>query len=117
MRSRYSAYALGDLDYVFRTWHPKTRPTDVSSAHGVTFAGLEISDIVAGGPDDDVGVVEFTARLRGPDGLSELHERSRFSRRSGRWMYVDGAVPDPEPTSAQPDSGHPAVTELGNRGR
>ena len=39
MRSRYSAYALGDLDYVFRTWHPKTRPPDVSSAPGLTFAG------------------------------------------------------------------------------
>ena len=101
MRSRFSAYALGDLDYVFRTWHPKTRPPDVSSAPGITFAGLEISDIVAGGPDDDLGVVEFTARLRGPDGLSEMHERSRFSRRAGRWMYVDGVVPDVPPSASE----------------
>jgi SEC-C motif-containing protein len=101
MRSRYSAYALGDLDYVFRTWHPKTRPPDVSAAPGVTFAGLEISDIVAGGPDDDMGVVEFTARLRGPDGLIEMHERSRFSRRAGRWMYVDGEVPRVDPPAGQ----------------
>ncbi|HVX54620.1 YchJ family protein, partial [Nocardioides sp.] len=26
MRSRYAAYALGKADYVFRTWHPRTRP-------------------------------------------------------------------------------------------
>ena len=26
MRSRYSAYAVGDTDYVWRTWHPRTRP-------------------------------------------------------------------------------------------
>lgn len=114
MRSRYSAYAIGDLDYVFRTWHPKTRPPDVSPAPGITFAGLEVSEIVAGGPDDDMGVVEFTARLRGPDGgLAEMHERSRFSRRAGRWMYVDGAVPDVEPPAADGHRGHRAARELG----
>ena len=26
MRARYSAYAVDDLDYVWRTWHPRTRP-------------------------------------------------------------------------------------------
>ena len=96
-----------------------TAPEDVRSITGevktklpgITFAGLEISDIVAGGPDDDMGVVEFTARLRGPDGLIEMHERSRFSRRAGRWMYVDG----------EPDVGSPASapmappTQLGQR--
>ena len=92
MRSRYSAYALGNLDHVFRTWHPKTRPADVSPVDGLAFVGLEVLEIVAGGPEDDIGVVEFRARLRGPDGLSEFHERSRFSRRAGQWMYVDGAI-------------------------
>lgn len=101
MRSRFSAYALGELDHVFRTWHPKTRPDDVSPAPGVQFVGLEIQDMVAGGPDDDLGVVEFTARLRTPEGTSEMHERSRFSRRAGRWMYVDGEIPDTQPIPVQ----------------
>ena len=26
MRSRYTAFALRDEDYLFRTWHPRTRP-------------------------------------------------------------------------------------------
>ena len=26
MRARYSAYAVDNLDYVWRTWHPRTRP-------------------------------------------------------------------------------------------
>ena len=30
MRSRYSAYACGDSDYLFRTWHPRTRPPDAA---------------------------------------------------------------------------------------
>src|SRR3954451_8522160 len=29
MRSRYSGYAVGDLDHVFRTWHPRTRPVTI----------------------------------------------------------------------------------------
>jgi SEC-C motif-containing protein len=117
MRSRFSAYALGELDYVFRTWHPKTRPADVSPAPGVTFAGLLISDIVAGGPEDDLGVVEFTARLRGPDGLADMHERSRFSRRAGRWMYVDGAIPDVNPGGTHLAQGSSAPGELGQHRR
>src|SRR6188474_3543469 len=30
MRSRYTAFALGIEDHVFRTWHPRTRPDDLS---------------------------------------------------------------------------------------
>lgn len=26
MRSRYTAFALGDADYLLRTWHPSARP-------------------------------------------------------------------------------------------
>lgn len=117
MRSRYSAYALGELDHVFRTWHPKTRPADVAPAEGVTFVGLTIEDIVAGGADDDLGVVEFTARLRTPRGLDEMHERSRFSRRAGRWVYVDGELPDvapavPEQSARQAPAGPAQPTQF-----
>jgi SEC-C motif-containing protein len=91
MRSRYSAYVLGHTDHVFRTWHPRTRPDDVA-AEGTTWLGLEIVRTEAGGSDDDTGVVEFVARYQGPRGVQELHEVSRFERRGGRWVYVDGDV-------------------------
>ena len=44
-----------------------------------------------------MGVVEFVAHWseRGPGTGSrrgELHEVSRFERRAGRWLYVDGEV-------------------------
>ncbi|WP_459985678.1 YchJ family metal-binding protein [Nocardioides sp. AN3] len=29
---------------------------------------------------------------RSRDGKGELHERSRFEQRAGRWLYVDGEV-------------------------
>ena len=88
MRSRYSAFALGLDDYVFTTWHPRTRPDDVRSDPGTTWTGLTIVDTVDGGPDDETGEVEFVATYEG----GRMHERSRFARRAGRWLYVDGDV-------------------------
>lgn len=90
MRSRYSAYALGRLDYVFRTWHPRTRPDDLSPVPDLTWIGLEVLATDGGGPRDDTGVVEFRARFRRHGGEGTVRETSRFERRGGRWVYVDG---------------------------
>ncbi|MCV7367298.1 hypothetical protein CRI77_05090 [Mycolicibacterium duvalii] len=90
MRSRYSAYVAGDATYVWRTWHPRTRPSDVDDDISVTWTRLQIVDIAAGGIDDDVGEVEFLAHHR----HGVLHERSRFARRAGRWFYLDGDILD-----------------------
>ena len=92
MRSRYTAYALDLTDYVFRTWHPRTRPESVDPVPGLVWTGLEVLDVVDGGPDDDTGVVEFRARFREGGGQRAMHETSRFERRGGRWVYVDGVV-------------------------
>ena len=86
MRSRYTAYALGDVDHVFRTWHPATRPDDLSQLPSTEWLGLEVLEVVDGGPADDYGIVEFRAGHAG----GALHERSRFTRRAGRWVYLDG---------------------------
>lgn len=88
MRSRYAAYALGELDHIYRTWHPRTRPHDLSDPGDLEWTGLTILDVVDGGPDDDAGVVEFRAHFRSPAGSDLLHERSTFERRGGRWVYV-----------------------------
>ncbi len=83
MRSRYSAYALADGDYVWRTWHPRTRPDRAWLEPGTTWTALEILDAVGDS-------VEFRAHHAGASGPGMLHERSRFSRRAGRWFYLDG---------------------------
>jgi SEC-C motif domain protein len=94
MRSRYSAHALGHTDHLFRTWHPRTRPDEAAMRPepGLTWSGLEVLGARDGGADDETGEVEFRARYRaaGRDGV--LHERSRFVRRAGRWVYLDGDV-------------------------
>ena len=90
MRSRYTAYAVGDLDHVWRTWHPRTRPAAVEPSPGLVWRGLTVLRTEAGGPDDDSGVVEFRADFRGGDGDGSMHETSEFARRAGRWFYVAG---------------------------
>ncbi|STX14165.1 Uncharacterised protein [Kytococcus sedentarius] len=90
MRSRYSAFARGDSEHLWRTWHPRTRPASVDLGDA-EWTGLEVHEVVGGRPGQTEGVVEFTARSRQPDGSCEaLRERSRFAVRAGRWFYVDG---------------------------
>lgn len=90
MRSRYSAYACGDADYLFRTWHPRTRPTDVTVDPAVTWTGLEIVHTEAGGEGDHRGDVEFVAHFDAGGRVDTMRERSTFERRGGRWVYLDG---------------------------
>ena len=92
MRSRYSAFARGDADYLFRTWHPRTRPAEVTIEADVVWTGLEVTDTVAGDVADAHGEVEFTAHFVAAGRADKMHERSRFERRAGRWCYVDGVV-------------------------
>jgi SEC-C motif domain protein len=85
MRSRYAAYAVGALDHVFRTWHPRTRPAAVEPDPALTWTGLT----VLGSGED---WVEFEATFDRGGRPGRLHERSRFEQRRGRWVYVDGEV-------------------------
>lgn len=84
MRSRYAAFVLGRDDYLTVTWHPRTRPVELELPDRV-WTGLEILDVVDGGASDNDGIVEFVARYEG----GEQRERSTFTRRAGRWVYVE----------------------------
>lgn len=99
MRSRYTAFVRGDADHLFRTWHPRTRPPEVTVSPVITWLGLDILDTAAGSAIDTVGEVEFQAHFEDPSGTDVLHERSHFARRAGRWMYVEAVDPESgEPT-------------------
>ncbi|MFI7587090.1 YchJ family protein [Spongisporangium articulatum] len=91
MRSRYSAFALGDSAYLLATWHPDTRPAVLDLDEALTWTGLEILATTQGGVFDNTGTVEFTARYssRGRSGVQR--ELSRFVRDDGRWLYVEPA--------------------------
>ena len=88
MRSRYSAFVLGRTDYLRATWHPDHCPADPSPMPGTRWLGLEVrSHRVL---DDTHAEVEFVARYRVAGRGVRLHERSRFVKQQGRWLYVDG---------------------------
>ncbi len=90
MRSRYSAFVLGRADYLRSSWHPSTRPADLTLEPGVKWLGLEVRDHRP--VDADHAEVEFVARSRVAGRGQRLHERSRFVREDGRWFYVDGDI-------------------------
>lgn len=91
MRSRYSAFALGDTAYLLATWHPSTRPAHLELDPGREWLLLRI---VKAGADGDSGTVSFTARSRLAGRTDILEETSRFLREDGRWRYVDGIIGD-----------------------
>lgn len=92
MRSRYTAFAVGDLEHLRRTWHPSTQPADLELEPGLQWLGLTIVDRSGGGPFHAHGIVEFEARWRTGDEQGRLRERSAFVREGGRWLYVDGSL-------------------------
>lgn len=89
MRSRYSAYALENADYLLATWHASTRPGSMAFEAGTKWLGLTVKSARDTGPDR--AEVTFVARYRvGGQPTVRLEERSRFVREDGRWYYVDG---------------------------
>lgn len=91
MRSRYSAFAVGDRDYLLATWHPATCPSSLDLDPDVRWFRLDILGATGGGLLDSEGTVEFEAHYRAGSGAATQHELSRFARSGGRWVYVDAA--------------------------
>ncbi len=92
MRSRYTAYVLGDAAYLAATWHPATRPEDLKldEEPRPRWLGLEVRRHER--LDADHARVEFVARYKIGGRARRMHETSRFERVEGRWLYVDGEV-------------------------
>lgn len=91
MRSRYSAYVLDRLDYLLATWHPSTRPAVLTpNDPDRRWLGLEVRSQRP--IDADHAEVEFVARSKSGGRADRLHERSRFVREQGRWLYLDGRI-------------------------
>lgn len=88
MRSRYSAYVLGRVEYLLSTWHSSTRPLALE-LETTKWLGLTLKHH---NPTGDTAEVEFVARYKVQGKAYRLHETSRFVREHGRWFYVDGDI-------------------------
>ncbi|RIA31807.1 SEC-C motif-containing protein [Ectopseudomonas oleovorans] len=98
MRSRYSAYVLGQVDYLVATTLPaqqsaldRTAMTAWSAQS--TWLGLEVesSDVFGGQPEH--AQVTFTARWHDQQGEHSHRERSAFVQIDARWYFIDPTVP------------------------
>ena len=90
MRSRYSAFVLGDAGYLRATWHPTTRPRRLDLDADVRWTGLEVLATTGGAMLATEGTVEFRASYVAAGRAGAQHENSRFVREDGRWYYLDG---------------------------
>jgi SEC-C motif domain protein len=97
MRSRYSAYALGLIDYLVRSTLPAQQAGldhDAIRAWslGSTWLGLEIeqAQLIEGKPQH--AYVTFTAHWRDAGGAHSHRERSAFVRNNGQWYFIDPTV-------------------------
>jgi SEC-C motif-containing protein len=84
MRSRYSAYALGDEQYLLDSWHASTRPQRIDADPAVQWIRLKIVQA-----DSHSDRVEFVATFRLNGKAHKLCERSRFVLEDGKWFYLE----------------------------
>ena len=97
MRSRYSAYALGLVDYIVKTTHPDhpdaKRPVEVRRKEieefckTTAFKGLRILEVEEG---ESKGIVKFTVFLSMDGKDFSFTEKSTFEKVLGNWLYLKG---------------------------
>jgi len=90
MRSRYTAFVLRDAPYLLASWHPNTRPAEITFEADQRWLGLKIVSCQQGTLQDSTGVVEFLARYKINGKAHRLRETSRFGRVADCWVYIDG---------------------------
>ena len=88
MRSRYSAFATHQFDYIVDTMlPPAANHFDLaeakSTAGQIQWLKLEVIKT-------SINMVEFRAYYCNNNVAGVIHERSRFVRKKGKWFYIDG---------------------------
>jgi SEC-C motif-containing protein len=106
MRSRWSAFAVGDFAYLWRTLHPDHpdradtfetfRARAEADAHGRRYRKLLV--LASAGPDaEGYAHVLFHADITEDRAKRSFAEHSRFTHDGTGWRYFDGVVlPDRE---------------------
>ncbi len=104
MRSRYTAFCTGNLNYLVAThdgkeWKPSDRKDLANTLKTTRWLNLLIVNTQKGKARDKRGIVEFVAAYR-PAGsilsvrpageVEQMHERSHFVKKAGQWLYTTG---------------------------
>ena len=97
MRSRYSAFVVGEIDYLVQTHDPRTRDElDVKEIEAWSknseWKGLNILELEDGDKNDTDGKVEFIATFEVDGEEQHHHESAEFFQKGGVWFYKDGKM-------------------------
>ena len=97
MCSRYSAFVLGNIEYIIATTFPENHQVDdktilKDTINNTNWLGLKIIKHKSKGQN---ATVEFVAFYHDDNAIGQLHERSNFIQHDHHWFYVDGEILDP----------------------
>ena len=96
MRSRYTAYATDNMDYIATTMRGRALKAFDKTNHASSrttsseWCRLEIINAPAVDETATTGVVEFIAHYQQNGQTHSLHECSQFKKIGQHWLYVDG---------------------------
>lgn len=94
LRARYTAFTLGEVDYILSTHHSRTRDEvkreEIEEwSKSSKWLGLKIVQSEAGKEPDNQGVILFCAQYHA-DGKDNDHwEQSYFEKENGEWKFLD----------------------------
>jgi len=102
MRSRFSAYAIKNADYLFKTYAAQTRKlqnineikqwAEETKWLKLTIINSEQISLDSFNTGDSLPTVEFIALYHHDNHLWEMSEVSRFTKEHNHWFYLDGEV-------------------------
>lgn len=93
MRSRYSAFHKGEIDYLLRTRHPAYRALDSRESLQASIEATHWRSlrVINSAQRADAGEVEFVAFYSSAsESPGQIHEHSQFIREGQQWYYVTG---------------------------
>ena len=90
MRSRFSAYAIKNGQYIFETYGATQRLKQ--SVSDIQSWADECSWLALVVHESSESTVEFTAFYVVDNTLCELREKSNFALEQGQWRYIDGDI-------------------------
>ena len=97
MRSRFSAYTQGHMDYIKKTMRDKAaigfnEAEALRWSKRVAWIKLDVTHVLQ---ERETASVEFIATFVDGQYLKSIHERSAFVYDNNHWYYVDGSQISP----------------------
>lgn len=111
MRARYSAYVKHEIGFIASSCVRSEGEADIDLeetrrwSEESEWIGLVIHSTTKGGPNDEEGVVDFSATYARKGLKDEHHEIAGFKKVNGEWLYAEGRMAPTTIVRASPKVG------------